>query len=188
MSASVKSTYTKTAIWLHWMIAALIIGQLIGGKVMHAMDPAPLKFELYQLHKSFGFIILALSVARLLWRLGHKPPALPDGMKPFEKIGAKLSHIAFYILMIGIPISGWVMVSSSPYIIETKIFKLIPVFDLPGVPRTEGFNALTKDVHEYMAIAIAALLVLHIGAALKHHFVEKDDVLNRMAPRIKVRR
>ena len=188
MSKPAQSTYTKTAMWLHWIIAALIIGQLAGGKIMHAMDPAPMKFELYQLHKSFGFIILALSIARLLWRLGHKPPALPDGMKRFETIGAKLSHIGFYILMIGIPVSGWVMVSSSPYIITTEIFKLIPVFDLPGIPRTESFNALTKDVHEYMAMAIAALLVLHIAAALKHHFISKDNVLNRMAPRIKVRR
>ena len=188
MSNAAKSTYTKTAMWLHWTIAALIIGQLIGGKVMMAMDPAPLKFEIFQLHKSFGFIVLGLSIARLLWRLGHKPPALPDGMKRAEKLGAKISHIAFYVLMIGIPISGWVMVSSTPYVITTEIFKIIPVFDLPGLPRTESFNDLTKSVHEYMGMAMAALLILHIAAALKHHFVNKDDVLNRMAPRIKVRK
>lgn len=186
MAKTVNSTYSKTAIWLHWMIAALIIGQLVGGKVMMAMDPAPLKFEIFQLHKSFGFIILGLSVFRLLLRLSHKAPALPDGMKAAEKLGAKFSHIAFYVFMIGIPISGWVMVSSSPYVIATKIFKVIPVFDLPGLPRTESFNELTKGVHEYMGMAIAALLILHITAALKHHFVNKDDVLARMLPRIQV--
>lgn len=188
MSVQSKSSYSKTAIWLHWIIAALIVGQLVGGKVMHAMDPAPLKFEIYQLHKSFGFIILALSLFRLLWRLFHKAPALPAGMKPAEKFGAKLSHIGFYILMIAIPLSGWIMTSSSPYVIATEIFKIIPVPDVPGIPRTESFNDLMKDMHEYMAMAIAALLALHIGAALKHHFVNKDDVLTRMIPRIKIKR
>lgn len=188
MSAAPAKTYTKIAIWLHWLIAILIIGQLAGGKIMMAMDPAPLKFEIFQLHKSFGFIVLFLSIARLLWRLGHKAPPLPAGMKPIEKIGAKLSHIGFYGLMIGIPISGWVMVSSTPYVIATKIFKVIPVPDIPGLPRSEAFNNLMKDTHEVMGFLILALLILHIAAALKHHFVNKDDVLSRMVPRIKPKR
>jgi len=187
MIKPVPSAYSKTAIILHWLIALLIIGQLIGGKVMMWMDPAPLKFEIFQLHKSFGFIILALSLLRLVWRLSHKAPALPKDMKPFEKWGAKLSHIGFYVLMIGIPLSGWVMVSASTTRITTKIFKTIKVPDFPGVTRSEYMETLTENVHEKMAILIALLLLLHIGAALKHHFVDKDDVLTRMVPRLKGR-
>ena len=179
------TTYTRTAIALHWIIAVLIIGQLIGGKVMLAMDPAPLKYEIFQLHKSFGLIILALSVLRLIWRLTHKPPALPGGMKPFEKIGAKLSHIGFYVLMIGIPLAGWILVSASTRQITTKIFKTVTVPDVPGVTRSEGFENLMKDVHEYMAYGVIVLLVLHVGAALKHHMVNKDDVLSRMLTFVK---
>lgn len=180
-----SNSYTKTAIVLHWMIAALIIGQIIGGKIMMAMDPAPAKYELFQLHKSFGLIILILSVLRLVWRLTHKPPALPEGMKPFERLGAKLSHIGFYVLMIGIPLAGWILVSASTRKISTKIFKTVPWPDFPGVARSEGFETLMKDVHEYMAYAAIALLVLHVGAALKHHFVNKDDVLSRILPAVK---
>lgn len=185
MGSTVSQSYTRTAIALHWIIALLIIGQLIGGKVMMWLDPGSAKFELFQLHKSFGIMILLLSILRLIWRLLHKPPALPAGMKAYEKIGAKLSHIGFYVLIIGTPIAGWVMVSASELRITTKIFKLVRWPDFPGVPRSESFEDLMKDVHEYMAYAIILLLILHIGAALKHHFVNKDDVLARMAPHIK---
>lgn len=182
-----SSSYTKVAIWLHWVIAVLIISQIIGGKVMLAMGPSSLKWEIFQLHKSFGFVILALSLIRLLWRLTHKAPPLPEGMKPFEKLGAKLSHWGFYILMIGTPMAGWVLVSSSVPQIATKIFKVIPVPDVPGVTRSEALNARMSEVHEYMAYAIVGLLVLHVAAALKHHFIDKDDVLTRMVPRLKMK-
>lgn len=185
MPSTTTETYSRVAIWLHWLIALMIIGQIIGGKVMMAMEPNATKFELFQLHKSFGFIILALSLLRLLWRLTHKTPALPAGMKPYERLGAKLSHIGFYVLMIGTPLAGWIMVSVATPRITTKIFKTLEVPHLPGFPQTEAFGDLMKEVHEYMAYAIVALLILHIGAALKHHFVNRDDVLTRMFPMIK---
>lgn len=185
MNISTPHTYTKTAILLHWLIALMIIGQLIGGKVMMWMDPKPLKFEIFQLHKSFGFIILALSLLRLIWRLLHKAPALPDGMKPIERIGAHLSHIGFYVLMIGIPLSGWIMVSASTTRITTKIFKMVKVPDFPGVTRSEYMEGLTENVHEKLSIIMILLIGLHIGAALKHHFINKDDVLTRMVPRLR---
>lgn len=180
-----SNSYTKTAIILHWIIALLIIGQLIGGRVMMAMDPAPLKYEIFQLHKSFGLIILMLSLLRLAWRLTHRPPPLPEGMKPVERLGAKLSHIGFYVLMIGIPLAGWILVSASTRQITTKIFKVITWPDFPGVTRSEGLETIMKDVHEYMAYAAIALILLHVGAALKHHFVNKDHVLIRMLPFVK---
>ena len=185
MQSTETARYTRIAISLHWLIALLIIGQLAGGKIMMALDPAPIKFELFQLHKSFGFIILGLSVLRLIWRLMHRPPALPDNLKPWEKYAAKLTHIGFYGFMIGLPLSGWAMVSASTPKITTKIFKAIKVPDLPGIARTDAMEALTKNVHEFMAYALIALLLLHIGAALKHHFVLKDGVLRRMLPFLK---
>lgn len=166
----------------------MIIGQIVGGLIMVRLDPAPFKFEVYQLHKSFGLIILILSIVRLLWRLLHKPPALPEGMKPIERVGAKLTHVGFYGLMIGIPLAGWIMVSASVTQISTKIFKVIPWPDFPGIPRSESFGDLMSKTHEYMAYAAIILLVLHVGAALKHHFVNKDDVLSRMMPLIKPKR
>lgn len=190
MDKSTRShRYTRTAVVLHWLIALMIIGQLIGGKVMMWLDPTGSllgisKFELFQLHKSFGFIILALSLFRLIWRLMHKAPPLPSGMKAYEKASAKLTHIGFYGFMIGLPLSGWAMVSVSSPRITTKVFDVLKVPDLP-LPRSEAMEALTKNIHEYAAYLLIALLVLHIGAALKHHFVNKDDVLSRMVPQIK---
>lgn len=183
-----SSQYSWVAIWLHWLIALLIITQLLSGKIMHAMDPSGLKFEVYQYHKSFGIMILLLSVLRLIWRFTHKAPALPDTMKTWEKRLAGLSHKAFYILMIGIPLSGWAMVSASTFGIKTKLFKLVTWPHIPGVPQSETLEGQLKQAHEVLAILIFLLLVLHIGAALKHHFKDKDDVLIRMIPRLKQRR
>lgn len=182
MASTTTQRYTTTAIILHWVIAIMIIGQLLGGKIMMWLEPTPLKFELFQLHKSFGFIILFLSVARLIWRLTHRAPPLPDTLKSWERKAAKLTHIGFYALIIGLPLSGWIMVSASSPKITSKIFKVIKVPDVPFIPRTETTEAITKTTHEVLGYAIFALLILHIGAALKHHFVLKDGVLARMAP------
>ena len=182
-----NARYSKVAIWLHWLIALLIIGQLLGGKIMTWMGPTSLKFELYQYHKSFGIMILLLSVVRLIWRLRHKPPALPAGMKVWERRAASLSHKAFYVLMIGIPLSGWAMVSASTLNIKTQLFKTIPWPHIPGIPQSESLGMSLKTAHEYLAILVFLLLIMHIGAALKHHFKQKDDVLTRMIPGLKPR-
>lgn len=185
MPSTVSTSYTRVAVWLHWIIALMIIGQIIGGKYMMAMDAGASKYELFQLHKSFGMIILILSIVRLLWRITHRAPALPAGMSAFERLGAKASHIGFYVLMIGTPLAGWIMVSAATPSITTRIFKTITVPDFPGVPRDETFAAFMENTHEFLATAIILLLAVHVGAALKHHFVNKDDILTRMIPFLK---
>jgi len=105
--------YSKVAMILHWIIAFMIVGLIIFGFLMTNPD-TPNRFALYQLHKSFGICVLILSLMRLLWRLTHKPPPLPDGMKPYEIAAAKFTHIAFYVIMIGMPLLGWAMVKPQP--------------------------------------------------------------------------
>ena len=177
--------YSKVAITLHWLIALLIIGQFAGGKIMMAMEGSPLKFELFQLHKSFGIIILLLSLLRLMWRLTHKAPPLPETMPKHEKLAAKISHIGFYGLMIGIPLAGWAMVSAAPIRITTKIFKVVKWPDMPFIARSENLEKTFSQTHEIMSTLIIVLLLIHIGAAFKHHFKDKDDVMTRMMPRLK---
>ena len=143
----------------------------------------PNRFALYQLHKSFGIMVLILSVIRLLWCLTHKPPALPDGMKSFEIIAAKFTHIAFYVIMIGMPLLGWAMVSASPIPIPTRIFDIIPWPNMPGITRNEAKAEFFKMLHHNIGKLTIALIVLHIGAALKHQFINKDGLLTRMFPR-----
>ncbi|WP_371395737.1 cytochrome b [Fretibacter rubidus] len=184
MGQTTSQSYTRTAVILHWLIAIMIIGQLMGGKIMMWIEPTPFKFELFQLHKSFGFIILGLSILRLIWRLMHEAPSLPEGMKPWEIKAAKATHVGFYALIIGIPLSGWIMVSVSTPKITTKIFKAVKVPDLP-LPRTETLETITKTTHEILGALIAVLIIVHVGAALKHYFVNKDGVLARMIPHLK---
>ncbi|MEO0613217.1 MAG: cytochrome b [Pseudomonadota bacterium] len=179
--------YSRVAQVLHWFIALVMIGHVIGGvamtKILSRTDA--LTFEIYQLHKSFGITILILSFARLGWRLTHRPPALPSVMPDWQKRISHLTHVAFYGFMILIPLSGWAMVSVSPYNIPTVLFDVIPWPHLPfweGVADKKPVETLFKQLHELMGLMMVALLALHIGAALKHHFKDRDGVLARMVP------
>jgi len=166
---------------LHWLIALMIIGLIAFGLLM-TNENVPNRFVLYQWHKSFGITVLFLSIFRLFWRLGHKPPPLPDGMKNWEVLASKITHIGFYVLMIGVPFLGWAMISASRLPIQTELFYTIPWPNLPGVPQEKEVEALLKTLHEIGAKLILALIILHIGAALKHQFVSKDNLLARMLP------
>jgi cytochrome b561 len=184
-----SDTYTRVAIFLHWLIGLSIIGMLVMGLLLEDM-PDDYKFAAYQLHKSFGLSILVLSFVRLFWRLSHKAPALPAGMNKFEILAAQLTHVAFYILMIALPMSGWAMVSAAPppYNFPIKWFGLfqwpfLPV--LPEVDNKEQVAGAFAQFHATLAWITITLLVLHVGAALKHHFINKDNVLIRMIPCLK---
>ena len=183
MPSTASSHYSKVAIALHWAIAVLILSLIAVGFLM-TQDWLPHRFTVFQWHKSFGIVVLLLSFLRLVWRLTHKPPALPAGMKTWEIWAAKLTHIGFYVLMIGVPLLGWAMVSASPLPIENKLFFLIPLPDLPGVTASKDATERLKDFHELGAKLILVLFVLHVGAALKHHFIAKDGILARMIPRL----
>jgi len=188
MSAA-ASRYSKVAIALHWVIAVLIIGLIIFGILMTDPD-TPNRFALYQWHKSFGILVLILSVSRLFWRLGHKPPPLPDHMSGFERFAAKATHIAFYGVMIGMPLLGWALVSSSTTNIPTQLFGTIPWPHLPILSTLENkkpAEELFKLLHGSIGKATILLIALHVAAALKHHILDKDDILSRMLPFIRPR-
>jgi cytochrome b561 len=178
---SPSARYSKIALLLHWLIALMIIGLIIFGLLMTNPD-MPNRFAMYQLHKSMGISVLILSCLRLLWRLTHKPPTLPEGMKGWEIFAAKFTHVAFYAIMIGMPLLGWAMVSASPLGIPTRLFDIMPWPDMPGITRGKELEATLKFFHGNIGKAAIALIALHIGAALKHHLVNKDDVLTRMLP------
>ena len=181
-----NTRYGAVAIALHWTIAVLIVGLIAVGVYMHELPLShPDKFKLYQLHKSFGITVLLLSLARLVWRLTHPAPPLPDDMADWEKGIARATHFIFYALIIVTPLVGWAMVSASVFNIDTKLFGVIPWPHLPVLSTLENKEPVEealKGAHELLGFAITGLLALHIAAALKHHFVNKDDVLTRMIP------
>ena len=183
-----RQRYHGIAISLHWLIAILVIGLLIVGNYMVSLDESePLRFVLTQWHKSFGIVALLLIIIRVLWRLTHRPPQLPEHLKPWEIKAAGLAHILLYLLIILIPVSGWIMVSSSPLGLPTVIFNsihwphLAPLDTLPGKAE---LSSLFREVHAVAGSLLILLLIAHIGAALRHQFVLHDDVLNRMSPKM----
>lgn len=176
-----QTRYSKVAIVLHWTIALLIISLIIFGLLMTNPD-MPNRFALYQLHKSFGILVLFLSIFRLIWRLFHKPPPLPKEMEKWEVFDAKVTHVAFYGIMIGMPLLGWAMVSASPLPIPTELFWTIPWPDLPFIPESEQLEETFEFLHGNIGKLTIGLILLHFGAAMKHHFVNKDSVFVRMMP------
>jgi cytochrome b561 len=167
-----STTYSRGARWLHWAMAVLIIGNLIGGLVG---DLAP---ELIiPLHKSTGLLILALALVRIGWRLTHRPPAFPAAMAGWERTLASVTHVIFYAMIILIPVSGWVMASAGDYPLD--FFGLFPVMKFDVVKESTLWD-IAHEGHELLAYAMIGLLLLHIIAALRHHFVLKDGILVRM--------
>ena len=175
--------YGAVAVTLHWLIALAIILMLAFGKYMHGLpDTDPNKFAFYQLHKSTGLTILALSVLRLAWRSINVVPPLPPGMPPWQRWAAHGSHFLLYALMIGIPLSGWARVSTDPIGIPTLWYGQFEVPPLPGLVPGQEISHEFHEIHELLGNAMILLLLAHIGAALKHRFWDRDTVFRRMLP------
>lgn len=168
-------TLTKT---LHWVMALLVIGLLGVGLWMGGLENNPTKFRIYALHKSFGICVLALVFTRMLWHVYSRKPGFVEGMKPWEKLAAHAAHIFLYIAMIGMPLTGWLMSSAKGYTV-TVFF----TFDLPHLMgENEKLAGIFAQTHTYLGYTLIAAVAVHIGAALKHHVINKDATLKRMLP------
>jgi cytochrome b561 len=166
---------------LHWLAGALILFLLAEGWAMiHAGFDAATTFDLYQLHKSFGFVVLALTAARLAARAAAKAPAAAPGPSWEQRLAA-LVQASLYALTLGAILAGWLVVSASPLPIPTRFFDL---FVIPNIARADGaLFANASLAHALIAYAIAGLVALHVAGAVKHHVADRDDVLIRMLPR-----
>ena len=171
-----STTYTPVAKGLHWLMAVMIIGLLVLGVYMHELPLSPQKLELYSWHKWFGVTVFLLVWLRLAWRVTHRPPALPESMSPLIQLAAHAGHFALYGLMIAIPMTGWLMSSAKGF--QTVWFGVLPIPDLLG--RDKDMGDLLQLVHKGLNILLMLTLAGHLGAALWHHFVLKDDTLRRM--------
>jgi cytochrome b561 len=171
--------YGWAAIVLHWLIAAIVIGQFVLGFVMVRLSSQRTAFELIQLHKSFGFLLLGLVILRIAWRLGNAAPALPRSVGPLERRVAPLVHFALYVFQLALPLSGWALVSVSMLEIPSVPFNLFVMPDLP-LEESDPAESFWTSAHWYLAYAGIGLVALHIAAALRHHFWLKDTVLTRM--------
>jgi len=189
MRGSRPERYDAAAILLHWVIGLGIASLIIIGLAMvHLPMNIGLKFELYQLHKSIGITVLLAALLRIIWRLTHKPPELPSAMPGLEKKAASASHFLLYALMLTVPLTGWAMVSVSPYNIPTVLYGVIPWPDMPilsGLADKKTADAATTFLHHKLGYIFIALIGLHMAAALRHHFWLRDRILRRMLPFIR---
>lgn len=181
--SSTQSRYDPVAVFLHWATALMIILLLSVGFFMEDF-PESFRGDVFTLHKSIGITVLGLSVFRVIWRLMNPPPALPATLKPHERRLAKAAHSLLYVLILAMPLSGWLMVSASRKY-PTSYFWLgeVPFIPMPVGVDAKAAREVFGEAHELLAIGAIALITLHIAAALKHHFIYKDTVLTRMLPR-----
>jgi cytochrome b561 len=170
--------YTAVAQALHWLVAALVMTMFGLGWYMAGLPLSQRKFDLFQLHKSLGLTVFVLVALRLAWRLSHPPPPLPARLPAWERAAARATHALFYGLLLAQPLIGFVQSNAANF--PLVLWGVLPLPALIGTDEALGETLVT--VHQAVAAVLLALIVLHVAAALRHHFLLKDDVLRRMLP------
>lgn len=173
-----SDVYTRTAVALHWLVALLILAALPLGLYMTGLKLSPLKLQLYAYHKWLGVTVAWLVLLRLVWRVRHPAPPLPMSVPAWQQQAASALHHLLYVLMLLLPLSGWLMSSAKG--VQTVYLGVLPLPDL--LSKDEGLGELLALFHATLAYALAALVAAHVAAALKHQFVDRDGVLARMLP------
>ena len=174
--------YTALAIALHWVLGLMLVVQFIFGSYMADLPFSPQQLKLYNYHKWTGITLLVLSLARLIWRMSHPAPPLAENivkiMPRWQRIVRETTHIAIYALFFIVPLTGWAYSSAAGFPIV--VFGVLPLPD--WVPADKALAEIIKPWHQLMAWTLAALVFLHVAAAIKHQFVDKDGLISRMLP------
>ena len=182
IGSSQKSRYSTVAIVFHWLLGISIFAMFAIGIYMSDLPFSPTRLKLYNYHKWAGITFLALSVLRLVWRLTNKPPALPktivQAMPNWQTKIYHSTHYAMYALFFAVPLIGWAFSSAAGFPIV--LFGVLPLPDFVAVDKE--FAKLIKELHAISAFTLMGLVLLHIAAALKHHVIDKDDLISRMLP------
>jgi cytochrome b561 len=172
--------YSLTAIVLHWLLALALFGMFGMGLFMTDLPISPLRLKLYNWHKWAGVTVLSISLLRLIWRLTHQPPALPEGlvqsMPRWQRLAHHATHHALYALFFIVPLVGWAYSSAAGFSIV--LFGVLPLPDF--VPADKALAELIKPWHEISAFAMMALVFVHVAAAFKHQWISKHRLIQRM--------
>jgi cytochrome b561 len=182
ISTAASPRYHGVSMALHWVLGLALAAMFGVGLYMADLPFSPLRLKLYNWHKWAGVVILSLSLARLLWRLTHRPPALPRtveaAMPAWQLRAYHATHGLLYALFFAVPLIGWAYSSAAGF--SMVLFGVLPLPDF--VPVDKALAALIKPWHEWSAFTLAGLVALHVAAALKHHWVDRDGLLQRMLP------
>lgn len=162
------------------MALGLLLAVVFGLGAVYVNDTQTSRASL-AVHQSIGFLMLLLAIVRLYWRVTHTPPPPPEGLPRGQRVAAAITHVTLYLFILGMPISGYIGLAA-----RGRPITVFGLFDLPHVvPRSFDLSARAQDLHYYAQFAFYVLVVLHVGAALYHHFVAKDGILERMLIRRK---
>lgn len=172
-----EAHYTHIAIALHWLMALLIFGTFPLGMYMSDLPLSPEKLKLYSYHKWIGITVLAFAMLRLGWRIFHRSPPLPSSMPRWQQTASHTIHYLLYSFLFVVPLSGWLMSSAKGF--QTVWFGVLPLPDL--VAKDKALGDLLAEVHEGLNWTLLALVSVHVAAALKHHFIDRDGLLLRMS-------
>ena len=168
--------YTPVAVALHWMLAVALAASFACGLFMTELQNSPLKLRLYNWHKWAGVTILALSMLRLAWRLTHPPPPDSASMPAWQKSAAHFVHRLMYAFFLAVPLAGWAYSSAAGF--PVVLFGVWPLPDFVGADK--ALAETIKPLHWMLAYALAGLVMVHVAAAMVHHFVDRDGLLGRM--------
>lgn len=170
--------YDPVAKAFHWLTLLAVAGLIALGWTMVGLSLGPAKLQYYSWHKWLGMTVLMLTLLRLVWRWLHPPPPLPAGMPGWERLAARASHYGLYVLLLAMPLTGWLMSSAGGF--PVMLYGVLPLPDLVG--RDKALEGMLKAAHHWESMILIALVIVHALAALKHHMLDKDDVLRRMLP------
>ncbi|WP_420428910.1 cytochrome b [Algiphilus sp.] len=177
-SRSSAARYGLVAQGLHWLTAFGLVGSFVLGFIMVELAFSPLQLKMYSWHKWLGVCIWLLVLLRLLWRWWRRPPALPASTPPWQRRAAHVTHAGLYLLLVLIPVTGWLMSSAMGF--QTVVFGVVPLPDL--LVKNEVLGDRLAVLHSVLNKTLLALIVLHVAAALKHQFIDRDGLLWRMLP------
>ncbi len=177
MQAQPTQSYDAVAKSLHWLMVVVFAALFVLGFVMTEMPKGPERYALYDVHEILGMLALVLAAARLAWRFMHSPPAPIGSEESWLVMGAKVAHVTLYALMFAVPIVGWLMLSAAGHQVE------LGVVTIPApIGKNEALKEILSEVHELLAFGFLGLIAVHMAAALKHHFVDRDLTLVRILP------
>lgn len=170
-----KFRYGIIAILLHWLMAILLVALIVEGLYMTRIAISPWKLKLFGWHKEYGMLVLLLVMFRIVWRINNTLPSL-ESLPHWEKIAARIAHWSFYFFMFALPITGWFLTSSAG--LPISFFGL---FTIPNIfPANEQWRIYFTEIHKWLSYGLIAVFCIHVGAALKHHLINKDNILRRM--------
>ncbi|RUR15893.1 cytochrome b [Legionella sp. km535] len=178
MESKSDSGYSATSKWFHWGIALIVIGMLFMG---FFLDEIPEQYQgsAYMLHKSTGITVLFLMLIRFIWVHAKGKPPLPESVKSWEKVLSRFVQYSFYVLLIIMPMSGWIMsVAADRIPTYFGLFKM----PLPWITPDKSLAEFMNESHEVIAWILIVFICLHVLGALKHHFIDKNNILKRMLP------